>query len=339
MRRRSGAAAPPPPAPWGPRPRTSAMSMFSMISWRSGTTTVMGRNRALRLSGSSARPVKRGREVGPRVRSGFLAPRPDAGGPGVHAGSGCSPRAGGGPKAAGRAPSRRFTLPGRAPMYPGFMVMKALVPSSSGISTPSAATKLQPATAAWLAPDASRYSRPLLCVLGGCAGGVGKGTGWGPGVGGLTSCGQLGSRACSRPGHGCRMRSRLKVRHASAPGADGLLTARAAGSCASGRRSRTCTARCTRSAPGGEGAGKCGTRFGVLLQTLPSMTVEPSPFRPARRSGPHLWHEAVELVEAAPRPAGGEALEDVPHRAVVHLWGRAAGGARRAGGGGRCGVS
>ena len=33
------------------------MSMFSMMSWRSGTITVIGRNSALRDSGSSARPM------------------------------------------------------------------------------------------------------------------------------------------------------------------------------------------------------------------------------------------------------------------------------------------
>lgn len=34
----------------------------------------------------------------------------------------------------------------------GFMVMKALVPSSSGISTPSAATNVHPVTAGCLTP-------------------------------------------------------------------------------------------------------------------------------------------------------------------------------------------
>ena len=45
--------------------------------------------------------------------------------------------------------------------------MNALVPSSSGISTPSAATNVQLATASWLVPDLSTYSRPLVaCRVG-----------------------------------------------------------------------------------------------------------------------------------------------------------------------------
>jgi hypothetical protein len=44
-------------------------------------------------------------------------------------------------------------------------VMKALVPSSSGISTPSAATKDQDATAGCDTPALSTNSRPLVSVV------------------------------------------------------------------------------------------------------------------------------------------------------------------------------
>jgi hypothetical protein len=51
------------------------------------------------------------------------------------------------------------------------MVMNALVPSSSGISTPSAAVNVQAGTAGWLVPEASTYSRPLQMMLEGGKGG------------------------------------------------------------------------------------------------------------------------------------------------------------------------
>ena len=149
--------------------------------------------------------------------------------------------------------ARKTDAPAR-PMYPGFMVMNALVPSSSAISTPSAATKRQPDTAACAAPAASVNSSPLrVCFF-------------------------------ERVFLGRRLSERKR----------GTSNAHAPAAAAHTQHNTTHTTHTQHSAPAGQ-RGLAALRVGHRLV-----------LHAAHRQ--HLGHQAVELVKAAPRARGGEAL-------------------------------
>jgi hypothetical protein len=233
-----------------------------------------------------------------------------------------------------------------APMYPGFMVMNADAPSSSGISTPSAATNVHAATARWLAPALSTYSRPrpgsrllrfwasvthLYCTLHtlstwgrgrrgqrvGC--GVGKRLG---ATGGQRACGR---RARSTRAGAQAVKAGPPVPTATAGGTRAVWAApQAPGGWGPGRGGGAGVVRygCVGRAVGvWDGQQLCGTGSNNSLHARRRLPRLVALHECAALAGLLRAVGSLELVKASPGAAGREALEDVPHGAVVHLEG------------------